>query len=325
MSALGLKWGILGTGRIASALANGIRLSQSGELIATGSRHISTALEFTEKFGGKAYDSYMAVLNDPEVDVVYISLPHSLHEEWTIRCAKAGKGVLCEKPFTLDFDGAQRAIDACREANVFFAEAFMYRMHPQTEQLQKLVQSGVIGEVNHIHAEFGFYVDESWTEFRGQRREGGGGLMDVGTYCVSMIRLLMESEPNRCEFGFKPAGDGYDASGAGLMVFEGGRTATFSSGVHLEMENHVRIYGSKGRIEVDSPWMCRGSIWVQKQGQNEREEIAVERVTDLYANEVDRVAQFWANGEMPHMTIDDSLNNMKCLDELRKSAGLSFI
>lgn len=319
-----LRWGILGTGRIAGAFAHGLTVSEFGVLQSVGSRGVESGQAFCKKYGGKSSGDYRSVLLDSEVDAVYIALPHSMHEEWTVACAQAGKGVLCEKPFTLDGLSAEKAIAACRENHVFFAEAFMYRMHPQSRRLFELVDSGVIGEVKQIHAEFGFSVDESWTEFRAQRKEGGGGLMDVGTYCVSMIRRLMGDEPRTCEYRYSPAGDGYDGHGRGLMEFSGNRFATFGCGVHLQLDNGLRIFGTKGRIEVESPWMCRGSIEVFVNGAGESERISEFTGVDLYAREADTVALNWDKKYCEEMSPDDTMNNMKCLDALRASCGLSF-
>lgn len=324
MSKESLNWGILATGGIAKAFAKGVSLSKTGKLVAVGSRSRQSADEFAKSYGGTAYGSYEEVLQDPAVEAVYIALPHSMHEEWTIRCAEAGKGVLCEKPFTLDAESARRALHAVKSNDVFFAEAFMYRMHPQTVWLKEFLSGGELGEIGHVHSEFSFHVGEDWQNFRMERKEGGGGLMDVGTYSISMIRLAMGAEPIRCEFAYKPGGDGYDATGAGLLAFPGGRTATFSTGVHLENENHVRIYGSQGWLEIDSPWFCRGNVTVHIKGSEAPVTYGPWTVEDLYANEADVCAKHWSDKQVPMMTPDDSLNNMIVLDKLRASAGLSF-
>jgi predicted dehydrogenase len=147
--------------------------------------------------------------------------------------------------------------------------------------------------------------------------------MDVGTYCVSAIRFYYGMEPVRCEFGYRPAGDGYDGSGAGLLVFPEGETATFSSGVHVNQQNKVRIYGTDGHIEIESPWFCSGRVWVRRNGEDEVIHGPWE-VSDLYANEADTCARYLNEGEVPMMTIQDSLDNMRVLDALRASGGLSF-
>lgn len=151
-----VRWGILATGSIARAFAAGLRESESGVLAAVGSRSLEKAVAFAGEFGGSAYSSYQGVLEDPDVDAVYIATPHHLHAENTIAAAQAGKAILCEKPFTLTFAAAERAIEAVRRAGVFFMEAFMYRCHPQTRQAREWLRNGAIGRILQVDAEFGF-------------------------------------------------------------------------------------------------------------------------------------------------------------------------
>ena len=161
-----LNWGILATGSIARQFAAGLRTSETGHLHAVGSRSLETAERFAAEYGGVPYDSYEAVLEDPEVQAVYIATPHHMHAEWTIRCAEAGKGILCEKPFTLNSAEAERALEAVRTCGVFFMEAFMYRCHPQTIRLRELLKAGAIGEPKMVNAEFGFNASHDWGNFR---------------------------------------------------------------------------------------------------------------------------------------------------------------
>jgi predicted dehydrogenase len=287
-----LRWGILATGSIARQFAGGLKVSKTGTLHAVGSRTLESAEKFTAQFGGKPYGSYDAVLADPEVDVVYIALPHHMHAEWTIRCAQAGKAILCEKPFTLNALEAERALAAVDEAGVFFMEAFMYRCHPRTLRLKQLVESGEIGELLQINSEFGFHASENWDNFRADGALGGGGLMDVGTYCVSLSRLLAGAEPLQAFYGAKITDRGYDASGSGTLLFPGGVTAHFGTGIHVDLKNDARIYGTKGWIHVENPWKSYpGSLMtVYRKGQ-EPEVIDLGCSNDeLYALEADAVA-----------------------------------
>src|SRR5687768_8676379 len=151
-----LNWGILATGGIARQFAGGLKVSKTGKLVAVGSRTLESATSFCEKFGGQPYGSYDEVLQDPNVQAAYIALPHHMHMEWTIRCAQAGKAILCEKPFTLDLAEAETALKVVKARGVFFMEAFMYRCAPQTRKLVELLQSGVIGRVRNMNSEFGY-------------------------------------------------------------------------------------------------------------------------------------------------------------------------
>jgi predicted dehydrogenase len=320
-----LKWGILATGSIAKQFANGLKVSKTGTLVAVGSRSIETAKAFTDQHGGKPYASYEEVLADKEVEAVYIATPHHMHYDWTIRCAEAGKAILCEKPFTLNAIEAQRALNEVKKNKAFFMEAFMYRCHPQTLRVKELVDSGAIGDVQMINAEFGFAAGREWNNFRADGTVGGGGLMDVGTYCVSYARLMFGKEPIRTHYVAEITEKGYDATGSGILGFEGGGSAHFGTGVHVNLRNDVTIYGTAGRIHVPNPWKCRdGNVTVEKYGGETTHFTYNSTNDELYGIEADTVAQFLEAKECPYMTIEDTINNMKALDGLRESAGLKF-
>lgn len=321
-----VRWGILATGSIANQFANGLKVSKTGELVAVGSRTLERASEFCAKHGGKPYASYQEVLDDPNVDAVYIATPHAMHAENTIDCAKAGKAILCEKPFTLNAIEAKKAIDAAKAAGVFFMEAFMYRCAPQTRKLVEILGENAIGKVCAINAEFSFHASHDWNNFRATNEGGGGGLMDVGTYCVSLARLVAGVEPDRCEFTAHLGAKGYDEWGNGILHFPNDITAAFGSGVHLNMRNDARIYGESGSIWIESPWKCsKGAKMVLSRSGKDPEEFDLGVTNDeLYAHEADAVAAFLEHKECPYMSISDTLGQMKTLDALRKSAGLHF-
>lgn len=319
-----LRWGIIATGGIARQFASGLKVSKTGTLQAVGSRSIESATKFTDQFGGKPYASYEEVFADPEVDVVYIATPHHMHMDNTIAAARAGKGILCEKPFTLNSLEAERALAAVKEHGVFFMEAFMYRCAPQTIKVRELIAEGAIGQVRAINAEFSFHAGRQWDNFRADQALGGGGLMDVGAYAVSFSRLAAGSEPIRAHY-VANLETGYDAYGSGCLLFPGGITAHIGSGVHLNMANRALVYGETGRIEVDQPWKCGGGqIHLYRNGQpTETFDLSISN-DQLYAYEADAVAEYFEKGECAHNTIADTVGNMRVLDLLRESAGLTF-
>jgi predicted dehydrogenase len=320
-----LRWGILATGNIARQFAGGLKHSKTGHLVATGSRTEESATSFAHKFGGKGYGSYEAVLEDPNVDAVYIALPHHMHYDWTIRTAEAKKAILCEKPFTLNALEAQRALNEVRANKVFFMEAFMYRCHPQTLRVKQLVDEGAIGEIQMINSEFGFAASKDWTNFRGDGAVGGGGLLDVGSYCVSFSRLIAGAEPVSSHYVALINDRGYDETGAGCMRFPSGFLAHFGTGVHVDLTNDATIYGTEGSIHIDNPWKCaHGKVTVKRNGKDPETFEMVSTNDELYALEADAVAEFLEKGECPYMTLEDTLGNMKTLDALRASAGLKF-
>ncbi len=320
-----LNWGILATGGIARQFAGGLKVSKTGTLTAVGSRTLESAQKFTETYGGTPYGSYDEVLNDPNVDAIYIALPHHMHYEWTIKCAEAGKAILCEKPFTLNALEAQRALNEVRKHKVFFMEAFMYRCHPQTLKLKELLAEKAIGDVKVVNAEFGFHAGKEWTNFRTEGALGGGGLMDVGTYCVSMTRLIAGAEPTKADYCAFIGDRGYDEFGSGAMKFPGEFTSSFNTGIHIGLKNEVWIYGTNGSIHISDPWKVHSSVITLNKRGEEPQVFKYESTNDeLYAIEADTVAEFIDAKECPYMTLEDTIENMKALDMLRASAGLHF-
>lgn len=319
-----LRWGILATGSIARQFAGGLKVSETGELVAVGSRSIETARDFSERYGGKPYGSYDDVLADSNVDAVYVATPHHLHCEWTIKAARAGKGILCEKPFTLSADEAERTLKSVREADVFFMEAFMYRCHPQTLNAVDLARSGSLGDIKMIASEFGFNSSRGWDNFRLQGSLGGGALMDVGTYCVSFSRLIAGQEPSKTAYFASITERGYDQTGSGALAFPNGVNAHFGTAIHQHLENKARVYGSEGILEIDAPWKCFGAMRVWRDGKVAEEWNLATDNDHLYAHEADAVARFWEQGECSYMSIADTIGQARTLDALKASAGLSF-
>lgn len=324
--ATSVKWGILATGSIARQFAGGLKVSKTGELVAVGSRTIESATAFTEKFGGTPFGSYEEVLANPEVDAVYIATPHHLHYDWTIKCAKAGKAILCEKPFTLNALEAERALKVVEEENVFFMEAFMYRCAPQTRKALELVHGGAIGRLLAINAEFSFAAGKDWANFRTEAALGGGGLMDVGSYPVSFCRALAGAEPEAAHYAAKLSEDGYDEYGSGCMLFPNGVTAHFGCGIHASMKNQAIVYGTDGHLVIENPWKVSTGAKMHLFRNGQESEVFEMGMTndELYAAEADAVAEFIESGSCPYMTPADTLGNMNVLDRLRASAGIKF-
>ena len=320
-----LNWGILATGNIAHQFASGLKKSKTGRLAGVGSRSAESANDFAGKHGGKGHGTYDDLLADPAIDAVYIALPHHMHYDWTIKTAQAGKAILCEKPFTLNALEAQRALNEVKANKVFFMEAFMYRCHPQTLKLKELVAQGAIGTPLMVASEFGFAASKDWTNFRADGALGGGGLMDVGTYCVSFSRLVAGEEPTTSLYAAHINERGYDETGAGCLKFPSGLTAHFGTGVHVDLTNDATVYGSEGLIHVPNPWKCGHGGMTLKKGGKVVETFDLKSSNDeLYALEADSVAEFMDSKECPYMTWQDTLDNMRTLDALRASAGLKF-
>lgn len=331
-----LSWGILGTGRIAGLFAKQLFQSKTGKVAAVGSRSQASADKFTTEYRVPCgYSTYDELLADSRVQVVYIATPHSLHAEWCLKAAKAGKHILCEKPLTLNHTEALAVVNAVREHDVFLMEAFMYRCHPQTAKLVELLREKVIGEVRVIHASFGFHRDFNPEARLFKNTLGGGGILDVGCYTVSMARLvagIATGKPFVDPIEVKGCGHfsptGVDTWATASLKFPGEILATLTTSVEVQQHNTVRIYGSNGNIFVPAPWAqindgSRTSLFVERKGEPQQE-IIVESTQPAYAIEADHVAAYIEQRQSPAMNWDDSLGNMQTLDRWRKSIGLIY-
>jgi predicted dehydrogenase/aryl-alcohol dehydrogenase-like predicted oxidoreductase len=330
-----LAWGIIGTGRIAHTFANGLLRSKLGRLVAVGSRTQERADKFGEEFSlPHRHGSYQALLANPEVEAVYVSTPHPMHAEWAIKAAEAGKHILCEKPIGINEAEAMAIIEAARRHHVFLMEAFMYRCHPQTAKLVELVRDKAIGEVRVIEATFSFDAgfDPEGRLFKNAL--GGGGILDVGCYCVSMARLIAGAavgedfaDPIAVKAVGKLGETGVDEYALASLQFPGGVFAQVATCVRLNQENVVRIYGSQGWILVKSPWFAGAEdMVVRRWGQEEPTIIPGTGRQDLYAIEADTVAANLEKRQAPSpaMTWADTLGNMRTLDRWRQELGLVY-
>ena len=335
-----LNWGILGTGSIARVFASGIQGSTTGNLYAIGSRTKESALAFSVEFDVKAiYNSYESLLEDKKVDSVYIALPHPLHAQWAIKAAEAGKHILCEKPMAMTYDDTVKIISAARKNNVFLMEGYMYRFHPQTSKLVDLIKQKIIGDVRIIQATFSFHAEVDNITLSYQKSRGGGGIMDVGGYPVSISRLIAgiangQSFSNPLEVnGMAHIGgiSQVDEWAIGTLKFEGGILAQIAAGTSLVQDNIVRIFGSKGSIVIPSPWVPGGrepgttKILVYQNGKKQPEEILISTKIGLYSLEADIVAECIGVSQSPLMSWEDTLGNMKTLDLWREAVGMSYL
>jgi D-xylose 1-dehydrogenase (NADP+, D-xylono-1,5-lactone-forming) len=251
-----VRWGVVSTARINTAVLNGARESDRVDVLAVASRDTVRAENYAREHGiERAYGSYDELLADPDVEAVYVSLPNSLHVEWTIRALEAGKHVLCEKPLDRRAAEVERAFDAAERAGRLLMEAFMYRHHPQTRRLREVVADGAIGELRQVRAAFSFTLDDP-ANVRLRPELDGGALMDVGCYCVSGSRLLA-GEPELV-FGRQVTGQtGVDVRFAGLLAFPGDVLAQFHCGFDVPYESRLEAIGSDGSVLVPEPFTGR--------------------------------------------------------------------
>jgi predicted dehydrogenase len=312
-----VKWGIVSTADINRKLIPGAKASPKVDLVAVASRTQERADAYAAEWEiPRAYGSYEELLADPEIEAVYISLPNTMHTEWSIKAVEAGKHVLCEKPFTRHPNEVKQAWDAADRAGRLLSEAFMYRHNPQTKRAKELVESGAIGELRLIRSTFSYSLyDESNIRLRTDLE--GGSLMDVGCYNVSWSRLIA-GEPERVwgEAWYGPSGTDWVFSGT--MRFPNDVIAVFDCGTAMTNRDEVEIVGSEGSLFLDDPYHCNVPvIEVRKDGGIER--IELERA-DSYRLELENVSDA-ARGEAELLLgRDDAMGQARTLEALHYSA-----
>jgi D-xylose 1-dehydrogenase (NADP+, D-xylono-1,5-lactone-forming) len=248
-----VRWGILSTARINAKFLRGTREAPSVELLAVASRDEERARSYArEQAIPRAYGSYDALLADPDVEALYISLPNALHVPWTIRALEAGKHVLCEKPMARRMREAERVVKVARERGRLFSEAFMYRHHPQIRRLEQLLAEGAVGELRVVRAQFSFPI-QSAADVRLSSAMEGGALMDVGCYCVHAARTLA-GEPSRVAAMRVTAADGIDMRFTGVMQLPAGVLAHFDAGFDFADRSELEVVGSQASVVLSDPW-----------------------------------------------------------------------
>ncbi|HEY6539200.1 MAG TPA: Gfo/Idh/MocA family oxidoreductase [Candidatus Dormibacteraeota bacterium] len=320
-----IRWGILSTANIAvKRFIPGVDRSRNGVVAAIASRDPARAQEVATRLNiPRAYGSYQELLQDPAVDAIYNPLPNTLHGEWTIAAARAGKPVLCEKPLAATSAEAEQMIAACREQGVLLMEAFMYRFHPQHELVRNLIDQGTIGELRFVRAAFTFML-EPFPEgnVRLQAELGGGALLDVGCYAVNAARMLFGAEPlgATAHWDFRPE-LGVEVSLAGILDFEGGCLATFDCGFRAPGAGSYTAVGTKGRIEVPDAFVPgTGELTVRAAlaaGTTEQRVPAV----DQYQLEAEEFADALLSGRPLRIPARDALGTLRAVEALRLSAA----
>ncbi len=318
-----LRWGVLGTSHFAKAkFIPALQQCRNAEFAANSSRSLAASRSLAEQFGiKKAYGSYEELLADAEIDVIYNPLPNDLHVPWTIRAIEAGKHVLCEKPIGLSAADAQLLIDvANRHSDFKIMEAFMYRFHPQWEYVKKAVQDESIGDLRSIHSVFSYFNADP-ANIRNRAAAGGGALMDIGCYNISLSRFLFGVEPGRvlATMDYDPVFQ-TDRYVSGILDFGTG-TSQFSCSTQLAAHQRVNIMGTSGRIEIEIPFNPPpdkpSRLWHQREGQIEE---IVLPTCNQYTIEADRFSRAILNDTPVPTPLSDALANMKVIDALRASS-----
>ena len=316
---MAVKWGIISTADINGKLLAGAAPSDEVEVVAVGSRDLSRARAFADRHGiERAYGSYEDLLADPEVEAVYNPLPNTMHVDWSIKALEAGKHVLCEKPMDRDPAAVERAFDVADRTGLLLTEAFMWRHNPQTRRVVELLAEGVVGELRLVRSAFS-YAKFDVDDIRLRPEVQGGGLMDVGCYCISGSRTLVGKEPVAVSGHAYVGPTGTDWVFAGVLRFPGDVLATFDCGTSLASRDELEAIGTEGALFLDDPWHCKTPvIEVRRDGATvERIEVPYE---DSYRLELEDLSRAIREGGRPLLGREDAVAQARVIDALFRSA-----
>lgn len=323
-----IRWGILGTGRIAHKFASDLKLVKDAELVAVGSRSQKSADDFNKKFPVKhVHDSYEALVQNPEVDVIYIATPHNLHCENTLLCLRHNKAVLCEKPFAMNSRQAATMISYAKEQKVFLMEALWTKFHPHYLKMQEMIGEGLLGKVRAILVNFGFKPITPIPARLFDPGLGGGTLMDIGIYNV-FIAMSILGKPDHIDAVMTPASTGVDEQCAILFRYKNGAMAQLFSTFSSNLATEADICGSEGRIRLTSRFYEPSStIEFYKDRVDSIEIIPVAKEPGFgYQYEARHVNDCLRKRltESPVVSFNDTLLLMETLDKIRDVAGIRY-
>jgi D-xylose 1-dehydrogenase (NADP+, D-xylono-1,5-lactone-forming) len=315
-----LNWALLSTAAINRAVITPLRMSQRNQLLAVASRQQERAQSYAAAWGiPRAYGSYEAMLADQDIDVVYISLPNSMHAEWAVKAAEAGKHVLCEKPLAVSVEDVEAIQAAATRSGVVVAEAFMYRHHAQTLQVQEMIWGGDIGQLRVIRGGFTFNIQNP-EDVRLNPRLGGGSIWDVGCYPISYARAVVGAEPLQV-FGWQISGEsGVDEVFVGQLRFANGVYAQFDSGFRAPERMLMEFVGSAGTITLGNAFKpgLNGELLLYRDG-GVPEPVPVAG-GELYLGEIEDMADAVLMGKAPRISLSDSRGNVATILALLESA-----
>ena len=320
-----VKWGVLGTANIAKGCTiPGMKLAENCELYAIAGRSMEKAEAFQSEFGfKKAYDSYEDLLNDTEVQAVYIPLPNHLHLKWVKAALEKGKHVLCEKPLALNAKEAQEMFSAAEKNGVLLMEAYAYLHSPYIQSLKKDISDGLIGEIDYIETAF---ITQGYKEdIRLHKDMGGGAMYDLGCYCTTLILSLIDQSPCFVKADAEFSDLGVDLMTAGIIRFDNGTRAAFNVGMVLGENSNSRfdrlyIHGTKGSL--------RSEVEYNQQGEASyrlfTDSGIIERKLSLpqnYSLEISQLGRCILSSEKPHITPEFSIKNAALMDTILSKIG----
>jgi dihydrodiol dehydrogenase / D-xylose 1-dehydrogenase (NADP) len=320
-----INWGILGPGVIASSFAKGLSVLGDAKLVAVGSRSLDRAKAFAKEFSiPKAYGSYEELVNDPEIDVIYVASPHSEHFEHTMLCLNHGKSVLCEKSITVNESQVKQLVSTARQKNLFLMEAMWTRFFPANVKVRKWLSEGLIGEVRMLKADFCFCGEWNPQGRLLNLELAGGALLDVGIYPVSYASMVFGAQPENISTIAYIGQTGVDEQFAALFGYEGGKIASISGAIRTQSKYDAYIYGTEGYIHVPEFFMARSAelIIYGREPVNYEPEFT----GNGYNYEAAEVGKLLRDGatESGVMRLDESVAIMHTMDVIRSRWGLKY-
>ena len=322
--AVTIRWGILGPGAIAHSFANGLKVLPDAELVAVGSRSQERADKFGDEFDvPHRHGSYEALAADPDVDVIYVAVPHSGHMESTILCLNAGKAVLCEKPFAINAKQAKAMIETARAKGVFLMEAMWTRFLPGIVQVRKWLAEGAIGDVQMVNADFGFGANFDIKSRLFDPGRGGGALLDVGVYTVAFASMVFGGAPDRIVSMAHKCESGVDERAAMIFGYDTGQLAVLVTAITMNTAHMANILGSAGRIDLPTFW--RGSQVTLNAG-GEVKTVELPPKGNGYECQAIEVMECIRSGKLESdiIPLDESLAIMQTMDTVREQWGLKY-
>lgn len=319
------NWGILGPGNIAHKFADALSVTENGVLYAVGSRDSGRAREFADKYGAvEAYGSYDEVIGDEQVEVVYIATPHNRHYELTKKCLEAGKAVLCEKPITINAGQFEELVTLARKKKVFYMDALWTRFIPTIVKAKELIDSGRIGEIKAVKADFGFRTDYNPKGRLYNPELGGGTILDIGIYPV-FLSLLILGYPDTVKAAAVIGKTGVDESCSMAFSYKNGAVANLLSTFLADTETSAEICGTKGKIFINRLWFMPSTLTLVT-GDREKEDFTFETRMNGYEYEAEEVMKCLDQGktESGILPLDFTMQLMKLLDAVRKEVGVQY-
>jgi predicted dehydrogenase len=320
-----VRWGVLGTGGIASTFASDLPLVPGAELAAVGSRTPAAAAAFAERHRfARSHGSWAGLAADPEVDVVYVATPHAFHFDAAMTCLEGGKAVLCEKPMTLDLASSERLVLEARTRGLFLMEAMWMRLNPAVRELARLIADGVIGEVTTVHADFGLQGPFEATHRLRDPALGGGALLDLGVYPINLAHLVLGS-PATVHSWAQLTPEGVDQNTGMLFGYESGAVAALTCSLVGETRNAASITGTLGRIDLPQGFFVPRGFMLHRVGA-EPEEISFDFPGRGYQFEAAEVQRCLAEGlsESPLVPHATTLDVMTIMDTIRAEIGVVY-